>query len=197
MLNEQEMLMALRRRDADAFAILFETYSDKIYRLSAGLLEDEAEAEGIVQETFLRFFERPDQFEGRSKIGTWLYRVAYNASIDYLRRRKPIVEMDPVDDEDDLPAPAVFADWSQWPERQLSDAEVTAELDRAIASLPEKYRAIFILREIEGLSTQETAQVTDLSVSAVKVRLHRARLTLRERLAESLIAHTGEYSGAG
>jgi RNA polymerase sigma-70 factor (ECF subfamily) len=197
MFSEQELLMTLRHRDADAFTLLFETYSDKIYRLAIGLLEDEAEAEGIVQETFLRFFERLDQFEGRSEVGTWLYRVAYNASIDQLRRHKPLVSMDFIDDEENLPLPAVFADWSQWPERQLSDAEVTAELDKAIASLPEKYRAIFILREIEGLSTRETAQVTDLSISAVKVRLHRARLSLREHLAESLVARIGEYVDVG
>jgi RNA polymerase sigma-70 factor (ECF subfamily) len=195
MLSEQELLTALRRREADAFALLFDNYSDKIYRLSVGLLENEAEAEGIVQETFLRFFERLDQFEGRSKVGTWLYRVAYNASIDTLRQRKPLLSMDFVDD-DSLPMPAVLADWSQWPEGLLTDAEVTAELDKAISALPEKYRAIFILREIEGLSTQETAQVTELSVSAIKVRLHRARLILRERLTESLTARTGEYTGA-
>ncbi len=194
MLNEQELLAALRQGDAEAFTLLFETYSDKIYGLSVGLLENEAEAEGIVQETFLRFFERLDQFEGRSKISTWLYRVSYNASIDLLRQRKPHMSVGLVDD-DTLPMPAVFVDWSQWPERLLSEDEVTAELDKAISALPEKYRAIFILREIEGLSTRETAQVTDLSVSAVKVRLHRARLLLRKRLTESLITRTVEHSG--
>lgn len=196
MLSEQELLTALRRRDGDAFALLFETYSDKIYRLSVGLLESEADAEGVVQETFLRFFKRLDQFEGRSKVGTWLYRVAYNASIDLLRRRRPMLPLD-ISEDENIPTPAVFADWSQWPEHLLTDAEVTAELDRAIASLPEKYRAIFILREIEGLSTQETAEVTELPVSAVKVRLHRARLTLREWLAESLVAHSREHTGTG
>jgi RNA polymerase sigma-70 factor (ECF subfamily) len=196
MLSEEELLIALRDRDGDAFARLFELYSDKIYRLSVGLLESEAEAEGIVQETFLRFFEKLDQFEGRSKIGTWLYRVAHNASIDHLRRRKSMLPLDIPEDEN-VPAPAVFADWSQWPERLLTDAEVTAELDKAIASLPGIYRAIFILREIEGLSTRETAEVTELSVSAVKVRLHRARLALRERLAESLVTHLEESSSTG
>lgn len=191
--NEEELLIALRHRDGDAFASLFELYSDKIYRLSLGLLENETEAEGIVQETFLRFFEKLDKFEARSGIGTWLYRVAYNASMDLLRRRKPVLPLDIPEDED-IAAPAVFADWSQWPERLLSDAEVTAELDKAIASLPGKYRAIFILREIEGLSTRETADVTEMSVSAVKVRLHRARLALRERLAESLFTQIEEPS---
>jgi RNA polymerase sigma-70 factor (ECF subfamily) len=186
MLNELDLLTALRNREPDAFTLLFETYSDKIYRLSVGLLEDEAEAEGIVQETFLRFFERVDLFEGRSKIGTWLYRVAYNASIDLLRQRKPLLSIDSVAEDNDLPVPENLVDWSHWPEGSLTDAEVIAELDKAIAALPEKYRAIFILREIEGLSTRETAQVTELSLSAVKVRLHRARLELRERLTESL-----------
>ena len=90
-----------------------------------------------------------------------------------------------------MPLPDLFVDWSQWPENLLTDDEVTAELDQAIAALPEKYRAVFILREIEGMSTTETAQVTDLSTSAVKVRLHRARLKLREMLAESLLAYAG------
>ena len=187
MLDEKELLKALRGRDASAFALLFDIYSDKIYRLSVGLLENEAEAEGVVQDTFLRFFEKLYQFEGRSSVGTWLYRVAYNASIDRVRRQKPHLSMDFDEDEDGLPLPAVFVDWSQWPEDLLSDDEVAAELDQAIAALPEKYRAVFILREIEGLSTQETAQVTDLSDSVVKVRLHRARLRLREQLAESLL----------
>lgn len=195
MVDEQELLTALRQRDTQAFSQLFEIYSDKIYRLSAGLLDNEVEAEGIVQDTFLRFFERLDDFEGRSKIGTWLYRVAYNASVDLLRQRKPLLAMDSVADDEDLPLPANLTDWSQWPERLLSEAEVTAELDKAIAALPEKYKAIFILREIEGLSTRETAQVTGLSLSAVKVRLHRARLELRERLAESLAHHQFETLG--
>lgn len=190
--DDKELLKALRRRDPDAFAFLFETYSDRIFRLAAGLLEDEGEAEGIVQETFLRFFERLDHFEGRSKIGTWLYRVAYNACMDLLRQRRPDLPIDIAEDDEHLPLPAVFVDWSQWPESLLTDAEVSAELDKAISSLPEKYRAVFILREIEGLSTRETAQITDLSVSATKVRLHRARLELRERLAESLLAQVGE-----
>lgn len=190
MFNEQELIKALRRRDADAFTYLFETYSDRVYRLAFGLLENEDDAESVVQETFLSLFERLDQFEGRSKLSTWLYRVAYNKGVDLLRKRRPdtVVEADLEDDE--LPAPVILADWSQWPERLLSEAEIAAELDKAISSLPEKYRAIFLLREVEGLSTTETAQITNLTGSAVKVRLHRARLLLRERLAESLLALT-------
>ena len=189
MYSEQELIAALRRRDSDAFTFLFDSYSDKVYRLAAGLLEDDMEAEGVVQESFLRLFERLDQFEERSKLSTWLYRVAYNAAIDRLRKRRPTLSLDVSDDEEEFPAPIILTDWRDMPERLLTQAEIRQELDKAIAALPEKYRGIFILREIEGVSTQETAVIAGLSISAAKVRLHRARLFLRERLAESLMQH--------
>ena len=184
-LSELDLLDALRRRDPTAFAQLFEMYSDKLYRLSVGLLQDEDEAEGVVQDTFMRLFERLDQFEGRSKLGTWLYRVAYNQSMDRLRKRRPTVPLvDDFTDDEEIPMPAVFVDWRQVPEISLTSAEIKAELDKAIGSLPGKLKAIFILREIEGLSTLESTQILGISTSAAKVRLHRARLLLRERLAE-------------
>ena len=189
MYSEEDLIAALRRRDPDAFTVLFETYSDKVYRLAAGLLKDDMEAEGVVQESFLRLFERLDQFEGRAKISTWLYRVAYNIAIDHLRKRRPTLRLDIESDDDEMPLPTVLADWQHVPERLLTESEIKIELDRAIATLPEKYRGVFILREIEGLSTKETAVITNLSEGATKVRLHRARLFLRERLAESLMQY--------
>jgi RNA polymerase sigma-70 factor (ECF subfamily) len=187
--SESELITALRQRDADAFAFLFENYSDRIYRLAAGLLGDEMAAEGVVQESFMRLFERLDQFEGRSKISTWLYRVAYNAAIDQLRKRRPIISLDLEIEDEDLPQPVILIDWQHVPERLLTEAEIKTELDRAIAELPEKYRVVFILREIEGLSTKEASAITGMSTNLVKVRLHRARLILREKLAESLIQY--------
>jgi len=187
--SESELITALRQRDADAFAFLFENYSDRIYRLAAGLLGDEMAAEGVVQESFMRLFERLDQFEGRSKISTWLYRVAYNAAIDQLRKRRPIISLDLEVEDEDLPQPVILIDWQHVPERLLTEAEIKTELDRAIAELPEKYRVVFILREIEGLSTKEASAITGMSTNLVKVRLHRARLILREKLAESLIQY--------
>ena len=189
MLSEKELVSALRRRDPDAFTILFAAYSDKIYRLAAGMLDDEIEAEGIVQESFLRLFEKLDTFEGRSKLSTWLYRVAYNLTVEQLRQRRPTLSLDMTAEDDAIPLPVVMVDWTQLPENLLTESEIRAELDLAIANLPEKYRVVFILREIEGVSTEETAVITNLSVSAVKVRLHRARLFLREQLAESLLAY--------
>lgn len=186
--NEVLLLQALRERDSEAFAYVFERYSDKIYRLSVSLLKDEIAAEGVVQDAFLRLIERLDQFEGRSGLGTWLYRIAYNLSIDKLRKKKPdlILEDEPGDGR--FPTPLNLIDWQQWPEKLLTDAEVTAELDKAIAALPEKFRVVFVLREIEGVSTKEAATITGLSLSATKVRLHRARLFLREYLTQSLLS---------
>lgn len=185
--DEQLLLAALRQREAQAFATLFELYSDKIYRLSLSLLKEEAAAEGVLQDAFLRLIERLDQFEGRSGLGTWLYRIAYNLSVDRLRQRKPEVILEDEGADGRLPAPINVIDWTQWPEQLLSDAEVTAELDKAIAALPEKFRVVFVLREVEGLSTEETAKITGLTLSATKVRLHRARLFLREQLTQSLL----------
>lgn len=181
--NDQELVAALRRREPAAFAAAFDRYADKIYRLALGLLGDELEADGVVQKTFIRLFERLDSFEGRSSLGTWLYRVAYNLSLDHLRRRHPAFSLD--DEEEEVAATAaIVTEWGRLPEETLSNEEVRQALDDAIAGLPEHYRVVFILREIEGLSTKETAEVTEISVSAAKVRLHRARLFLRERLAK-------------
>lgn len=184
------LLLALRQRDPAAFEQLFATYADKIYRLAAGLLGNDEEAEGVVQDSFLRLFEKLDGFEGRSSLGTWLYRVAYNLSIDLIRARRPTVPLaDEPDEDDSMPSPAILTDWTNAPDRVMDDTELAEVLDRAIDSLPEIYRAIFILREIDQLSVEETAAIAGISGGAVKVRHHRARLMLREHLAESFAIH--------
>jgi RNA polymerase sigma-70 factor (ECF subfamily) len=181
--DEQQLITALRQRDPDAFAALFETYSDKLFRVAVGLLGDEDEAEGVVQETFLRLFEKLDQFEGRARLSTWLYRVAHNASIDRLRRQHPTQSLEP-DPETSTPfLPAIFTDWSQAPDTMFASDETHRELEQCITSLPESLRSTFVLREIENLSTEETAGVLGIKQGAVKVRLHRARLLLRECLS--------------
>jgi RNA polymerase sigma-70 factor (ECF subfamily) len=179
---------ALRAGDPAALSALFETYADRLYRLALGLLRDPAEAEDVVQETFLSTIKHLDRFEGRSSLGTWLYRVAYNASIDRLRRRTddPLPPDEPGEDPEtgvSLPLPKSIVDWAGTPERWQADREVAAEIDRAIAKLPQSLRVVFLLRDVEGLSTEETAEALGLSEGATKVRLHRARLAMRERLS--------------
>ncbi len=184
--DEAALLQALQAGDSAALAAVFDAYADRLYRLALGLLQDPAEAEDIVQEAFLTLMTHLDRFEGRSRVGTWLYRVAYNASLDRLRRRRPepLPEEDP-EGPDIPPMPRALVEWRLTPEEILANAEALAQLDEAIAELPESLRAVFILRDIEGLSTAETAEALGISPGAVKVRLHRARLALREQLSET------------
>lgn len=184
MFDESQLLAALRDGNPIAFKQLFDTYSDKLYRLAIGLLQVENDAEDVVQESFLRLLENLEKFEGRSRLNTWLYRVTYNRCIDLLRQRHP--ESRFVDDyeiDENIPSPTILIDWKNRPEICVMSGEIETLLNATIADLPEKLRAIFILRELEGLSTQETANILEISVSAAKVRLHRARLLLREKLS--------------
>ncbi len=186
--DDADLLEALRGKDADAFRWLFETYADRIYRLARGLLHSETEADGIVQDTFLRLIERLDQFEGRSTLGTWLYRVAYNLCQDRLRARTPLVAVEEEQDGD-LPLPAVFVDWSAEPARLFDRDELQDVMMEAIERLPLKLRAVFMLRDVEGFSNEDCARSLDISPGAAKVRLHRARLQLREHLSETVVEH--------
>jgi RNA polymerase sigma-70 factor (ECF subfamily) len=172
------LIRALRAGDPQALESLFETYADRLYRLALGLLGDPFEAEDIVQEAFLKVITRLDNFQERSNLGTWLYRVAYNASIDRLRLRResPLPEDDP-DLDDSLPMPEVLSEWHT-PESHLIVGESLEYLDAAIQTLPESLRSVFVLRDIDELSTRETAEVLGITENTVKVRLHRARLAL-------------------
>lgn len=185
MFNEGELIAALKRRDSQAFAICFERYADKLFRLAVSIVEDDDDAEAIVQESFLRLFEKLDQFEQRAKLSTWLYRVAHNASIDLLRKRRPAQPLVETDNADDAAVimPTILTDWSQAPEQLFDSAEAQAELKRAVMQLPVRLRSTFVLREMQQLSTAETADILGIKANTVKVRLHRARLLLREQLA--------------
>jgi RNA polymerase sigma-70 factor (ECF subfamily) len=125
------------------------------------------------------------KFEGRSSLSTWLYRIAVNEALMALRRHKPTVSvaMDYEDDEDELQHPTQFSDWCCLPEEDLLSAESKKHLDKAIRRLPEKLRVVFLLRDVEGLSIRETSEALDLTETAVKTRLLRARLNLREQLS--------------
>lgn len=186
MQDDAQLLDSLRAGDESAFNEIFDTYSDRIYYLALRLLRDQNEAEDILQDSFLKLITKIDQFRGKSTLGTWLYRIAYNTSLDRLRHTQ--VEPLPGDDPDEmdeypLPIPETLVEW-QTPELLLSHHEERLLLDQAIQEIPEALRVVFILRDIDELSTSETAEVLGISLSLVKVRLHRARLYLRERLSE-------------
>jgi len=183
--DDTSLLKALQAGDSSAFSTLFENYADRLYRLANGLVQQPEEAEDVVQETFIKAITHLDQFEGRSNLGTWLYRVAYNASLDRLRQRaeSSLPDDGPYEeDEAQLLMPEVLVEW-QTPEDLVIDEQDRRFLDQSIRQLPQTLRTVFVLRDIDELSTAETAEILGLSISAVKVRLHRARLELRESLA--------------
>ncbi len=181
-MGETTLINRLKQRDSDALAEVFEMYSDKIYHLALSLMHDEQVADGVVQNTFMALIEHIDSFEGRSALSTWLYRVAYNEAMGRLRRAKPQVEWDETDDEE-ICVPETLVDWQTLPENLLSGAELMQEIDRAVQTLNPNLRAVFILRDVEEFSTEETATILNIAAGAVKVRLHRARLALREQLS--------------
>jgi RNA polymerase sigma-70 factor, ECF subfamily len=175
---------ALKKGDRAEFARLVEAYSPNIYRLALKMLDNPQDAEDILQETFIKAFRSLNGFDGRSKISTWLYRIATNEALMLIRRRKPdsISLQEPLETLDGEQEPLQIVDWCCLPEDELLSTEVRRQLDKAIEALPHSLRLVFLLRDIEGLSTRETAEVLNLSETAVKTRLSRARLRLREEL---------------
>jgi len=176
-------LEALRAGDKAEFARLVEAYSTPIYRLGLKMLADPQEAEDVLQLTFLKAFQHLLEFEGRSSLSTWLYRIAANEALMLLRRKRPEVALDEEPEDGRAARPYQFADWGHLPEGTLLSAEARRQLDRAIQALPEKLRVVFLLRDVEGLSIKETSEALDLTETAVKTRLLRARLHLREQLS--------------
>jgi RNA polymerase sigma-70 factor (ECF subfamily) len=183
--DESVTIEDLRQGDRQGFARLVDTYSPRIYRLAVRMLRDPLEAEDVLQETFLNAFRALDQFEGRSSLGTWLYRIAANQALMRLRRNHPdVVSVDePIPGSDGEDLPRQLYDWCCLPEEEFMTAEVQAQLEAAIQGLSPALRSVFVLRDLEGLSTLETAETLGISEPAVKTRLLRARLRLREQLS--------------
>ena len=192
--TEGMLIERLRARDTSVLEILMERYSPRIYRVAFGITRSHGDTEEVVQDVFLTLFRKIDSFEGRAALGTWLYRVAANAALIKRRGKRAQVE---VMLEDYLPAfkadghregdrAMLLADWSATPERELLSGEAREILEEGLALLPDHYRAILVLRDVEELSNEEVAEVLGESVASVKSRLHRARMALREVLTRRL-----------
>jgi RNA polymerase sigma-70 factor (ECF subfamily) len=184
MFDEAPLLAQARQGDNDAFNALVERYDRKIFRLAQNITQNREDAEDVLQETFLKAYEHLADFEGNSKFYTWIVRIAVNEALMKLRKRKwdKTVWLDePVETGDDVVAREI-AVWDDNPEDRYSTDEVREILDKAIKGLSPPYRSVFVLRDVEELSIEETAKALDLSIPAVKSRLLRARLQLREKL---------------
>lgn len=193
--DELELANRAKQGDHAAFTELVNRYGRKIFRLARHITQNEQDAEDVLQETFLKAYSRLDQFQGNSKFYTWLVRIGVNESLMRLRRRKGshTVSLDDELETGDGSIPRDIASEESDPEESYGREELRESLERAIDGLAESYRAVFLLRDVEGFSTEETAQMLGLSVSAVKSRLLRARIQLRNKLRRR-IGHDGRQT---
>ena len=182
-LADEELVRTAQGGDTRAFDVLVERYQEKVYRLSYKILRHEDDAAEALQDAFLSAFRGLKNFKAESTFSTWLYRIATNAALmKYRKRRDGHVSLEQsqsgVEEAEGLQIP----DWSTQPVQDLLDAETREVMEDSIQRLPEELRTVFVLRDIEGLSNAEVGEILSLTVAAVKSRLHRARIQLRERL---------------
>lgn len=182
--DESTLVAQSRQGDTVAFGELVRRYEAKIFRLAQHVTQNREDAEDVLQETFMKAYEHLDQFQGNSKFYTWIVRIAVNQALMKLRRRKTdkSVSLDETIDTGEDTIVREVAAWDENPEQRFSREELGGILDTAVDSLEPPYRSVFVLRDIEELSTEETADALGLSIPAVKSRLLRARLQLREKL---------------
>jgi len=191
--GDARLFERLRDGDGSALEPLMERFASRVYRVARGICASAADAEEVVQDVFLTLFRKAASFEGRAALGTWLYRIAVNTALNKRRGKRTEVE-EPL--EDLLPKfledghrqgdrSFLLADWSPMPDEMLLSMEGRLTVRRAVERLPEHYRAVLILRDVEELSSEEVAEILAESVASVKSRLHRARMALRELLTRA------------
>lgn len=182
--DEAALVAKAKAGDASAFSELVTHYDRRVFRMAKQITQNDEDAEDVLQETFLKAYSHLDDFQGNSKFYTWLVRIAVNEALMKLRKRrsdKTVPLDDPIDTGEDVVAREI-AVWEDDPEQLYGREELATILDQAVQGLKPAYRTVFILRDIEEMSIEETAEALDLSISAVKSRLLRARLQLREKL---------------
>lgn len=166
--------------DSSAFEIIMRRYNQRLYRVARSILRDDGEAEDVMQDAYVRAYQHLDQFEGRAKFSTWLTRIAVHEALARAQRRSRIESLDAItgpNGEVNMPDTLTRS-----PEAQASGREVSRLLEEAMLSLPDGYRTVIMLRDVEEMDTAEAAEVLDITEENVKVRLHRARTMLRREL---------------
>jgi RNA polymerase sigma-70 factor (ECF subfamily) len=186
--SDEELVARARAKDFGAFEQLLDRYEDKIFRLAYRFVRNETEAKEVLQDTFLSIWRKLDTFKGDAQFGSWLYRVAANTALMRLRaqRRHPEISTEELpigylDGYGQLPPSG--ENWAKRPDDELQSDELRRHIQAAVDALPEIYRTVFLLRDVEGLSTEETGDILGISVPTVKTRLHRARIALRDTIS--------------
>ena len=207
-LSDLELVARAKDRDLAAWETLISRYEGKVYSLAMRMLRQSQDAEDVTQQTFLNIMEHLDGFRGDSQFSTWLLRIATHAALKVIRKRKGLRTISleestqPDESTDKIPHPEYIASWKEIPEQLLQSQELKDLLDEALSELDEKYRIVFLLRDVEGLSIRETAEAISQSEANTKVRLLRARLQLREKLTRVLgdpatvLLHDHNHGGA-
>lgn len=184
-MTETDVVRKAKKGDKEAFAELVTNYSERIYNLALRILRNREDAEDILQETFLTVLQKLDTFDGRSNFFTWIYRIATNASLMKLRKKRlGFTELPENPDLGPRHEERIIVDWSQDPSFNIQNEEIKKIIDTAINQLSEIYRTVFILRDIEQLSIKETSKILNISEENVKIRLRRARMFLRDKISE-------------
>lgn len=190
--DDRRLVDLARRRDEDAIRVLVQRYNRRLFRVARGIVRDDAEAEDVVQETYVRAFTNLGSFRGEAQLSTWLTRIALNEALGRMRRRRPTAELtEPALNEGSLimfPTSLMPAG----PETEVARSQVRQILEHAVDGLPDLFRIVFILRDVEGLSVEETARHLAIKPETVKTRLHRARKLMRAAIEERLSAAFGD-----
>ena len=195
--SESELIAQAQNGDKRAVSQLVNIYSSRIYAIAFRLMQNQEDAEDVLQETFIIMLNKLDTFQGKSTLYTWLYRVATNVALGKLRKKKNIDDSTSYDKiEFENISSLKLADWPDHLEEKFDSEEFRECLDKAIKELPDHYRTVFILRDLEGHSTKNSAKILEISEANVKVRLMRARLYLRDQMAYHLkCINRGDYGG--
>ena len=180
-LNDDEVLSRVLAGETSMFEIVMRRYNQRLYRVARAILRNDTEAEDVMQDAYVRAYEHLDQFAGRAKFSTWLTRIAVHEALARQRRQNRYRELEPMSENDGDPMDG-FASIALTPEEQVSNSEMRSLLEKAVEHLPDAYRTVFVLRDIEEMSTTDTANALEISEENVKVRLHRARALLRKTL---------------
>lgn len=178
-LSDEEVVARVLAGDTALFEILMRRYNQRLFRIARGILADDAEAEDVMQEAYMRAFRELAGFRGEARFATWLTRIAAHEALARARKRRRLVPIDG-GEPPDPPAPTTG------PERETANRELQAVLRDAVEALPDPLRAVFCLREVEGLSSEQTADALGITAENVRVRLHRAKLGLRQRLDQRI-----------
>ena len=181
LLNDEEVVSRVLAGDTAMFEVIMRRYNQRLYRVARAILRNDAEAEDVMQDAYVRAYRHLDQFEGKAKFATWLTRIAVHEALARKRRSARFEEPDPASEQKGDPMDQ-FASSAMSPEQQASNSELRSLLENTIEELPESYRTVLMLRDVEQMSITEAAEALQISEENVKVRLHRARAMIRKRL---------------